>query len=135
MIDMTEKKYGDIVWLVSTKLNEILNPQEEKFHSPESLDSDKLAFIETTLGKKLCCPTTNLFDTQLEAKIYASVKFIREYHDIEYKHENDIKGRTLKTHTTLTEIDRQNFLIAVNMVSEFEEKYPELVLLHLMQAK
>ncbi len=120
MVNLKEKNIGDPVWAVKQEICEMIYPTEVLFQSPESLKSNKLAFIEMD-NKKICYPTNLLFDSKVEAEIYASITFIKMYYASDPFEISD-------------EIDDSVLFAAQNMVEKFEEQYPDRVLYYWMNS-
>lgn len=118
MIEISDIKCGDDLWVVKKNINTIIFPETVVFECTEP-NTNKLVFVSDDTKKKVCYAISDLFETKLEAEIYAVVEFFKLLRDIPLE---DVEY----------EVDATIIEIAKKMMSEFEEQYPEKVLYYFM---
>ena len=119
MIKIADRKSGDVLWVVKKNVNSIIFPDTVTFECPESNTNDKLVFVIDDNKKKVCYATSDLFETKLEAEIYAVTEFFKLLRDIPV---DDVEY----------EVDTKIIEKAKKMMCEFEEQYPDKVIYYLM---
>ena len=82
MIDIKKIKKNDNVWCISQSLEQMIYPLKATFIKLESSKSDKLVLVNFN-NKTLCYPLHLLFETELDAKIYGSVNFMKLYYNFD----------------------------------------------------
>lgn len=118
MIDLNNIEKNTSVWLISFEISKMLEPKKVKFLSRESKDTLKLALVNID-GTKLCHPSYLLFESELEAKIYGTVNFIKLYYSFD-------------PFTVIEDINEEMVLKAHELITYYEEFEPDRYLYYWM---
>jgi len=106
------------LWVVSCAFDEMLYPTQVKFLCEESSTSTKLSIILMN-GKRVCVPNHLLFMTEKEAKIYASVNFLKLYYEFD-------------PFMVAENVDEKTLEKAHYLVDKYAEEEPAMYLYHWM---
>jgi len=118
MINVTETKKNTELWSVPSAIDKMIFPQKVKFLHREASKGTKLSIVLVN-EKRICFPTHLLFYTEKDAKIYASVNFLKLYYEFD-------------PFMTSESIDEETLKEAHHLVEKYEKEDPDKYLYYWM---
>lgn len=118
MINVNAYNKNDDVWFVSQEIEKMLEPKKIKFFSKESETGTKLAFVIIN-EKRVCVPTNLLFNSKIDAEVFAAINFIKLYYSFD-------------PFTISDDVSEENLNTAHKMIEFYEEKDPAKFLYYWM---